>query len=158
MYVTARTFKLFVCSLQDTLLSCFLSIADQVLLPSISLMECNACMSEELWGLFKLFPYQHRWYKHTLHASVFNWVVGSYTLRRSSRIVFTSWRAKSISDERKKSQAALDCLKCIFLFNKPSSPLLNNARVLFLEPFVGIIWHTADEQWQLHTPKGFVLL
>uniref|UniRef100_A0A3B4GW35 THO complex subunit 2 n=1 Tax=Pundamilia nyererei TaxID=303518 RepID=A0A3B4GW35_9CICH len=43
----------------DTLLSCFLSIADQVLLPSLSLMECNACMSEELWGLFKLFPYQH---------------------------------------------------------------------------------------------------
>uniref|UniRef100_A0A3Q3X0R8 THO complex subunit 2 n=1 Tax=Mola mola TaxID=94237 RepID=A0A3Q3X0R8_MOLML len=40
---------------------CFLSIADQVLLPSLSLMECNACMSEELWGLFKLFPYQHRY-------------------------------------------------------------------------------------------------
>ncbi|TWW74883.1 THO complex subunit 2 [Takifugu flavidus] len=45
----------------DTLLSCFLSIADQVLLPSLSLMESNACMSEELWGLFKLFPYQHRY-------------------------------------------------------------------------------------------------
>uniref|UniRef100_A0A3P8WX89 THO complex subunit 2 n=1 Tax=Cynoglossus semilaevis TaxID=244447 RepID=A0A3P8WX89_CYNSE len=45
----------------ETLLSCFLSIADQVLLPSLSLMECNACMSEELWGLFKLFPYQHRY-------------------------------------------------------------------------------------------------
>uniref|UniRef100_A0A3Q2EHG3 THO complex subunit 2 n=1 Tax=Cyprinodon variegatus TaxID=28743 RepID=A0A3Q2EHG3_CYPVA len=44
---------------QDVLLSCFLSIADQVLLPSLSVMECNACMSEELWGLFKLFPYQH---------------------------------------------------------------------------------------------------
>uniref|UniRef100_A0A8C9T4T3 THO complex subunit 2 n=1 Tax=Scleropages formosus TaxID=113540 RepID=A0A8C9T4T3_SCLFO len=46
---------------EDTLLSCFLSIADQVLLPSLTLMECNACMSEELWGLFKLFPYQHRY-------------------------------------------------------------------------------------------------
>nr|XP_054586569.1 THO complex subunit 2 isoform X1 [Nothobranchius furzeri]XP_054586570.1 THO complex subunit 2 isoform X1 [Nothobranchius furzeri]XP_054586571.1 THO complex subunit 2 isoform X1 [Nothobranchius furzeri] len=45
----------------ELLLSCFLSIADQVLLPSISVMECNACMSEELWGLFKLFPYQHRY-------------------------------------------------------------------------------------------------
>ncbi|MFT7796093.1 THO complex subunit 2-like [Arapaima gigas] len=45
----------------ETLLSCFLSIADQVLLPSLTLMECNACMSEELWGLFKLFPYQHRY-------------------------------------------------------------------------------------------------
>ncbi|XP_037543995.1 THO complex subunit 2 isoform X2 [Nematolebias whitei] len=46
---------------QELLLSCFLSIADQVLLPALSLMECNACMSEELWGLFKLFPYQHRY-------------------------------------------------------------------------------------------------
>ncbi|XP_051716766.1 THO complex subunit 2 isoform X3 [Ctenopharyngodon idella] len=45
----------------DSLLSCFLSIADQVLLPSLSLMECNACMSEEIWGFFKLFPYQHRY-------------------------------------------------------------------------------------------------
>uniref|UniRef100_A0A673NPA7 THO complex subunit 2 n=1 Tax=Sinocyclocheilus rhinocerous TaxID=307959 RepID=A0A673NPA7_9TELE len=45
----------------DSLLSCFLSIADQVLLPSLSLMECNACMSEELWGFFKLFPYQYRY-------------------------------------------------------------------------------------------------
>ncbi|KAI5104965.1 THO complex subunit 2 isoform X1 [Silurus meridionalis] len=45
----------------DTLLSCFLSIADQVLLPSLTLMDCNACMSEELWGFFKLFPYQHRY-------------------------------------------------------------------------------------------------
>uniref|UniRef100_A0A672JPU9 THO complex subunit 2 n=1 Tax=Salarias fasciatus TaxID=181472 RepID=A0A672JPU9_SALFA len=45
----------------ETLLSCFLSVADQVLLPSLSLMECNACMSEELWGLFKLFPYYHRY-------------------------------------------------------------------------------------------------
>uniref|UniRef100_A0A673M191 THO complex subunit 2 n=1 Tax=Sinocyclocheilus rhinocerous TaxID=307959 RepID=A0A673M191_9TELE len=46
---------------EDSLLSCFLSTADQVLLPSLSLMECNACMSEELWGFFKLFPYQHRY-------------------------------------------------------------------------------------------------
>ncbi|XP_056328922.1 THO complex subunit 2 [Danio aesculapii] len=45
----------------DSLLGSFLSIADQVLLPSLSLMECNACMSEELWGFFKFFPYQHRY-------------------------------------------------------------------------------------------------
>ncbi|XP_039622242.1 THO complex subunit 2 [Polypterus senegalus] len=45
----------------ETLLSCFLSISDQVLLPSLTLMDCNACMSEELWGLFKMFPYQHRY-------------------------------------------------------------------------------------------------
>jgi len=40
-------------------------MADQVLLPSLSLLECNACLSEELWGLFKLFPYQHRLDTHT---------------------------------------------------------------------------------------------
>ena len=51
---------LYACHSQETLLSCFLSIADQVLLPSLSLLECNACLSEEVWGLFKLFPYQHR--------------------------------------------------------------------------------------------------
>uniref|UniRef100_A0A3Q3KHK3 THO complex subunit 2 n=1 Tax=Monopterus albus TaxID=43700 RepID=A0A3Q3KHK3_MONAL len=51
---------------EETLLSCFLSIADQVLLPSLSLMECNACMSEELWGLFKLFPYQHSFFLFSL--------------------------------------------------------------------------------------------
>lgn len=46
---------------QETLFSCLLSITDQVLLPSLSLMDCNACMSEELWGMFKTFPYQYRW-------------------------------------------------------------------------------------------------
>ncbi|XP_068267883.1 THO complex subunit 2 isoform X1 [Nyctibius grandis] len=45
----------------ETLFSCLLSITDQVLLPSLSLMECNACMSEELWGMFKTFPYQYRY-------------------------------------------------------------------------------------------------
>uniref|UniRef100_A0A803XVD1 THO complex subunit 2 n=1 Tax=Meleagris gallopavo TaxID=9103 RepID=A0A803XVD1_MELGA len=43
------------------LFSCVLSITDQVLLPSLSLMDCNACMSEELWGMFKTFPYQYRY-------------------------------------------------------------------------------------------------
>lgn len=46
---------------QEILFSCLLSITDQVLLPSLSLMDCNACMSEELWGMFKTFPYQYRW-------------------------------------------------------------------------------------------------
>lgn len=45
---------------QEILFSCVLSITDQVLLPSLSLMDCNACMSEELWGMFKTFPYQYR--------------------------------------------------------------------------------------------------
>uniref|UniRef100_G1N666 THO complex subunit 2 n=1 Tax=Meleagris gallopavo TaxID=9103 RepID=G1N666_MELGA len=45
----------------EILFSCVLSITDQVLLPSLSLMDCNACMSEELWGMFKTFPYQYRY-------------------------------------------------------------------------------------------------
>ncbi|XP_064422604.1 THO complex subunit 2 isoform X2 [Latimeria chalumnae] len=45
----------------EILLSCFLSITDQVLLPSLTLMDCNACMSEELWGMVKTFPYQYRY-------------------------------------------------------------------------------------------------
>uniref|UniRef100_A0A8C3HKT8 THO complex subunit 2 n=1 Tax=Chrysemys picta bellii TaxID=8478 RepID=A0A8C3HKT8_CHRPI len=43
------------------LFSCLLNITDQVLLPSLTLMDCNACMSEELWGMFKTFPYQYRY-------------------------------------------------------------------------------------------------
>ncbi|XP_056665928.1 THO complex subunit 2-like isoform X2 [Monodelphis domestica] len=45
----------------EILFSCLLSITDQVLLPSLTLMDCNACMSEELWGMFKTFPYQYRY-------------------------------------------------------------------------------------------------
>ncbi|XP_055499527.1 THO complex subunit 2 isoform X3 [Leucoraja erinacea] len=45
----------------ESLVSSFLSIADQVLLPSLTLMDSNACMSEELWGMLKAFPYQHRY-------------------------------------------------------------------------------------------------
>ncbi|ELW68126.1 THO complex subunit 2 [Tupaia chinensis] len=45
----------------EAILSSLLSIADQVLLPSLSLMDCNACMSEELWGMVKTFPYQYRY-------------------------------------------------------------------------------------------------
>uniref|UniRef100_A0A8C3HLX2 THO complex subunit 2 n=1 Tax=Chrysemys picta bellii TaxID=8478 RepID=A0A8C3HLX2_CHRPI len=45
----------------EILFSCLLNITDQVLLPSLTLMDCNACMSEELWGMFKTFPYQYRY-------------------------------------------------------------------------------------------------
>ncbi|XP_075429525.1 THO complex subunit 2 isoform X1 [Ascaphus truei] len=45
----------------EALLGCLLSITDQVLLPSLTLMDCNACMSEELWGMVKAFPYQYRY-------------------------------------------------------------------------------------------------
>uniref|UniRef100_A0A3P8S551 THO complex subunit 2 n=1 Tax=Amphiprion percula TaxID=161767 RepID=A0A3P8S551_AMPPE len=76
----------------DTLLSCFLSIADQVLLPSLSLMECNACMSEELWGLFKLFPYQHyrlygQWKNETYSSHPLLVKVKAQTVERAKYIM-----------------------------------------------------------------------
>lgn len=37
------------------------NVIEQSLLPSLSLLECNCCMSEELWSLLKLFPYQARY-------------------------------------------------------------------------------------------------
>uniref|UniRef100_A0A8C5WF72 THO complex subunit 2 n=1 Tax=Leptobrachium leishanense TaxID=445787 RepID=A0A8C5WF72_9ANUR len=50
----------------EVLFSCLLSITDQVLLPSLTLMDSNACMSEELWGMIKTFPYQHRYHLYGL--------------------------------------------------------------------------------------------
>lgn len=37
------------------------NVIEQSLLPSLSLLECNCCMAEELWSLLKLFPYQARY-------------------------------------------------------------------------------------------------
>lgn len=91
-------------SSQETLLSCFLSIADQVLLPSLSLMECNACMSEELWGLFKLFPYQHRWaaththtYKIKVCTTFFKFPVFPSIIHVKQLFYFTNGRHKILN-------------------------------------------------------------
>ncbi|XP_056012472.1 THO complex subunit 2-like isoform X2 [Ostrea edulis] len=39
----------------------FLNMLDEVLLPSMSMLPCNCCLSEELWGFLKLFPYELRY-------------------------------------------------------------------------------------------------
>ncbi|XP_061165363.1 THO complex subunit 2-like isoform X2 [Saccostrea echinata] len=39
----------------------FLNILDEVLLPSMSMLPCNCCLSEELWTFLKLFPYELRY-------------------------------------------------------------------------------------------------
>ncbi|KAG8176346.1 hypothetical protein JTE90_003307 [Oedothorax gibbosus] len=49
------------------------NIIDQSLLPSLSLLECNCCMAEELWNLLKLFPYQTR------YTFYFNWKTSATT-------------------------------------------------------------------------------
>lgn len=37
-----------------------LTLLDEVLLPSLSLMECNCAIAEEVWGLLRYFPYEIR--------------------------------------------------------------------------------------------------
>ncbi|GFQ66742.1 THO complex subunit 2 [Trichonephila clavata] len=49
------------------------NIVEQSLLPSLSLLECNCCMAEELWSLMKLFPYQTR------YTFYFNWKTSAST-------------------------------------------------------------------------------
>ncbi|XP_055951703.1 THO complex subunit 2-like [Argiope bruennichi] len=49
------------------------NIIDHSLLPSLSLLECNCCMAEELWSLLKLFPYQNR------YSFYYNWKTSAST-------------------------------------------------------------------------------
>ena len=37
-----------------------LTLVDEVLLPSISLLECNSSLAEELWSMMCRFPYELR--------------------------------------------------------------------------------------------------
>ncbi|XP_070553830.1 THO complex subunit 2-like isoform X2 [Ptychodera flava] len=46
---------------KDEVFFCLLTLVDDVLLPSLSLLDCNACMSEEIWSLIKAFPYEFRY-------------------------------------------------------------------------------------------------
>ncbi|XP_047355707.1 THO complex subunit 2 isoform X2 [Vespa velutina] len=38
-----------------------LTILDVALLPSLSFMDCNCCVAEELWNILKYYPYQNRY-------------------------------------------------------------------------------------------------
>lgn len=48
------------------------NVIEQSLLPSLSLLECNCCMAEELWSLLKLFPYQVRYSFYYMWKSTIN--------------------------------------------------------------------------------------
>lgn len=37
-----------------------LTLLATTLLPSLSLLDCNCCVADELWSLVKLYPYQER--------------------------------------------------------------------------------------------------
>ncbi|CAL8086593.1 unnamed protein product [Calicophoron daubneyi] len=39
----------------------FFNILDEVLLPSLSLVDANCCLAEEIWQLLRLLPYDHRY-------------------------------------------------------------------------------------------------
>ena len=38
----------------------FISVLDEVILPSISLLSCNCGMAEEVWAMIKFLPYERR--------------------------------------------------------------------------------------------------
>lgn len=46
---------------ESEVFSGFLTIYDEVILPSLSLMPSNCCMSEEIWGFIKLLKYEYRY-------------------------------------------------------------------------------------------------
>ena len=37
-----------------------LTLMDEVLLPALSLSECNCCLAEEIWTVLRVYPYHHR--------------------------------------------------------------------------------------------------
>ena len=52
----------------------FLTLVIEVLLPSLSLLPCNCCMSEEVWSFLRLFKYEHRLvhvYRYVFSPSLF---------------------------------------------------------------------------------------
>ena len=38
-----------------------LTLMDEVLLPALSLAECNCCLAEEIWTVLRVYPYNHRY-------------------------------------------------------------------------------------------------
>lgn len=57
-----------------------LSLIDEVLLPSLSLLDVNGCLAIELWTLIKLFPYDIR---YGLYGQ---WHEDTY--RKTSQLIF----------------------------------------------------------------------
>ncbi|CAH1159617.1 unnamed protein product [Phaedon cochleariae] len=46
---------------EDSLYYDILSLLDETILPSLSYLECNCCIAEEIWTLVRLYPYQIRY-------------------------------------------------------------------------------------------------
>ncbi|XP_055634886.1 THO complex subunit 2 isoform X2 [Toxorhynchites rutilus septentrionalis] len=52
-----------------------ISLLDSAILPSLSYMDCNCCVAEEIWSIIKLYPYQ---YRYSLYA---RWKNDTYQLQ-----------------------------------------------------------------------------
>lgn len=39
----------------------FLTVLDEVVLPSLCFMDANCCIAWEIWGVLEFYPYQHRY-------------------------------------------------------------------------------------------------
>ncbi|XP_066598314.1 THO complex subunit 2 isoform X3 [Prorops nasuta] len=46
---------------KNTLYYDILTILDVALLPSLSFMDCNCCVAEEMWNILKYYPYENRY-------------------------------------------------------------------------------------------------
>ncbi|KAG8229794.1 hypothetical protein J437_LFUL005875, partial [Ladona fulva] len=46
---------------EDSLYLDVVTLLDEVILPSLSHMDCNCCIAEEVWNVIKLYPYQYRY-------------------------------------------------------------------------------------------------
>ena len=58
----------------------FLTVMDEAILPSVSLLSCNCGISEELWSMLKQLPYERRSLSLPLHVHIvsLSWVFWYY--------------------------------------------------------------------------------
>uniref|UniRef100_T1IQC9 THO complex subunit 2 n=1 Tax=Strigamia maritima TaxID=126957 RepID=T1IQC9_STRMM len=101
VYFTKKSKRLGNCG-EDPLLVHFLNVIDGVLLPSLSILDCNCCIAEELWNLLRLLPYQQRYH---LYA---RWKNDSYQIHpmlikiRANTMKRISYIMKRLSKENVK--------------------------------------------------------
>lgn len=60
----------------DSLYFDIVTLLDEVLLPSLSHLDSNCSVAEEMWSLLKLYPYQYRWVTWSLSANIVGNSVG----------------------------------------------------------------------------------
>ncbi|KAA0184296.1 hypothetical protein FBUS_06164 [Fasciolopsis buskii] len=86
----------------ESVYQAFFNLLDEVLLPSLSLIEANCCLAEEIWQLLRFMPYDHRYrlYGQWKHATCQN--EPSVIRRRAHVTVCTKAILKRLSKENIK--------------------------------------------------------